>query len=105
MFAVIQIGGKQYKVHNGSKFAAEKIDAEVGASLVFNDVVLYCSEEGKTEIGAPFVSGCSVSCIVKSQKRAEKLIVSKKRRRKNSRRKTGHRQRITILEVTSVEKK
>ena len=49
MFAVIQIGGKQYKVHNGSKFAAEKIDAEVGASLVFNDVVLYCSEEGKTE--------------------------------------------------------
>lgn len=104
MFAVIQTGGKQYKVQPGSKFAIEKVNVDPGANVVFDQVVLFSADDKKTEIGEPFLKGISVTCLVKAQKRDEKVIVFKKRRRKNSRRKTGHRQRITIVEVKSIDK-
>ncbi len=105
MFAVIQTGGRQYKVQPGSKFSIEKVNVDPGADLVFDQVVLFSADDKKTEIGEPFVEGVSVTCLVKAQKRDEKIIIFKKRRRKNSRRKTGHRQRITIVEVKSIDKK
>jgi len=104
MFAVIQIGAKQYKVQQGSKFSIERIDTDPGNEVVFNDVVLFSDDNNRTDIGAPFVEGCSVTCLVKGQKRNEKIVVFKKRRRKNSRRKTGHRQRVTIVEVKSINR-
>jgi large subunit ribosomal protein L21 len=104
MFAVIQTGGKQYKVQAGSKFAVEKVDVDPGAEVIFDQVVLFSADDKKTEIGEPFVKGVSVKCLVKAQKRNEKVIIFKKRRRKNSRRKTGHRQRVTIVEVKSIDK-
>ena len=104
MFAVIQTGGKQYKVQPGSKFSIEKIDADPGSELVFREIVLL-DDGSRTDIGAPFLENVTVTCIVKEQKRNEKVIIFKKRRRKNSRRKTGHRQRVTVVEVKSIDKK
>lgn len=104
MFAVIQTGGKQYKVQPGSKFSIEKIDADPGSELTFKEVVLV-GDDKRTSIGAPFVDGASVTCVVKEQKRNGKVLIFKKRRRKNSRRKTGHRQRITVVEVKSIDVK
>ena len=104
MFAVIQTGGKQYKVQPGSKFAIEKVNVDPGSDIIFDQIVLFSADDKRAEIGEPFVNGVSVKCVVKAQKRDEKIVVFKKRRRKNSRRKTGHRQRITIVEVKSIDK-
>lgn len=97
MFAVIQTGGKQYKVANGDVIRVEKLAGEAGGSVVL-DQVLMVGEK----IGAPLVAGATVTAEVVAQARGPKLIVFKKRRRQNSRRKNGHRQDITILRITDI---
>ena len=97
MFAVIQTGGKQYKVANGDVIRVEKLAGEAGGSVVL-DQVLMVGEK----IGAPLVAGAAVTAEVVAQARGPKLIVFKKRRRQNSRRKNGHRQDITILRITDI---
>lgn len=97
MFAVIQTGGKQYKVANGDVIRVEKLAGEAGGSVVL-DQVLMVGEK----IGAPLVDGAKVTAEVVAQARGPKLIVFKKRRRQNSRRKNGHRQDITILRITDI---
>ena len=97
MFAVIQTGGKQYKVANGDVIRVEKLAGEAGGSVVL-DQVLMVGEK----IGAPLVAGATVTAEVVAQARGPKLIVFKKRRRQSSRRKNGHRQDITILRITDI---
>jgi large subunit ribosomal protein L21 len=97
MFAVIQTGGKQYKVASGDVIRVEKLAGEAGAEVVLDQVLMVGDK-----IGAPVVSGASVKATVVAQARGEKIIVFKKRRRQNSRRKNGHRQDLTILRITDI---
>jgi large subunit ribosomal protein L21 len=97
MFAVIQTGGKQYKVAKDDVIRVEKLAGESGAEVVLDQVLMVGDK-----IGAPLVSGAKVTAKVVAQARGEKLIIFKKRRRQNSRRKNGHRQDITILRITDI---
>ena len=101
MYAVIKTGGKQYKVAKNDVIVVEKLAAEAGAAVEFTDV-LVVGGEGGTRIGAPTVDGARVTGTVLSQQRGEKVIVFKKRRRKNSRRKNGHRQAQTMVRIADI---
>ncbi|MCS6890629.1 MAG: 50S ribosomal protein L21 [Rhodovarius sp.] len=100
-FAVIRTGGKQYRVAPEAVLVVEKLDAEPGATVTFHDVLAVSTENGLT-IGAPTVPGASVTATVLEQRKGEKVIVFKKRRRKNSRRKRGHRQHETVLRINAI---
>jgi large subunit ribosomal protein L21 len=97
MFAVIQTGGKQYKVAKDDVIRVEKLAGDEGSQVVLDQVLMV----GET-IGAPLVAGAKVTAQVVAQARGPKLIVFKKRRRQSSRRKNGHRQDITILRITDI---
>ena len=101
MIAVVQTGGKQYKVSEGDEIEVEKLDRKVGESINL-EKVLVCGEGESTKVGTPFLAGCSVVCLVTEQFRGKKIIVFKKHRRKNYRRKNGHRQSLTRLKVTAI---
>ena len=96
MIAVIQTGGKQYKVAEGDEIQVEKLDGNIGDSVSLEEV-LVCGEGESTKFGNPFLKGCSVVCEVTEQYKDKKIIVFKKHRRKNYRRKNGHRQLLTRL--------
>ncbi len=100
MFAVIQTGGKQYRVAQGDRLRVEKLPGDVGASVTFDKVLLIGGESVK--VGTPLVSGAKVSAEIVAQGRDKKVIVFKFRRRKNYRRKAGHRQPFTELKITGV---
>lgn len=97
MFAVVRTGGKQYRVAAGDKIVVEKIDGDAGASVTLGDVLL--AGEG-SELRA--VEGLTVAAEIVAQAKGEKVIVFKKRRRHNYRRRNGHRQNHTILKIVSV---
>ena len=97
-YAVIRTGGKQYRVTPNAVLTVEKLDAEAGATVTFHDVLAVGGETGLT-IGAPTVPGATVTATVLEQKRGDKVIIFKKRRRQNSRRKNGHRQHLTVLRI------
>ncbi|WP_244924022.1 50S ribosomal protein L21 [Enhygromyxa salina] len=99
--AIIKTGGKQYRVAVGDKLRIEKLSAEVGGSVEFGEVLLVGSGDD-AQIGTPLVAGAKVSGLVKSHGRGKKLIVYKFRRRKNYRRKNGHRQSYTEVEITGI---
>ena len=101
MFAVIRTGGKQYRVSQNDVLKVEKIEAEAGTTVTFTDV-LAVGSEGKLTIGAPVVAGASVTATVVAQDRLDTVIIFKKRRRQNSRRKNGHRQPMTVLRVSEI---
>ena len=96
MFAVVRTGGKQYRVAAGDKIAVEKIPGEAGESVTLGDVLL-AGEGGDVNAG-----GLTVSAEIIAQAKGEKVIVFKKRRRHNYRRRNGHRQQHTILKIVSV---
>ena len=100
-FAVIRTGGKQYRVTPNAVLKVEKLEAEAGASVTFHDVLAVGSDAGLT-LGAPTVSGASVSATVLEQTRGDKIIVFKKKRRQNYRRKRGHRQHVTVLRIGDI---
>ncbi|MBK7395381.1 MAG: 50S ribosomal protein L21 [Myxococcales bacterium] len=100
MFAVIQTGGKQYKVAQGDVLRVEKLVGNVGDAITFDKVLLVGADNVK--VGTPFVAGAKVSAQIVSEGRGKKLIVYKFRRRKNYRRKAGHRQPYTELKITGV---
>ena len=100
MFAVIQTGGKQYRVTQGDRLRVEKLIGDVGSPVTFDKVLLIGGDAVK--VGTPLVSGASVSAEIVAQGRDKKIIVFKFRRRKNYRRKNGHRQPYTELKITSV---
>jgi large subunit ribosomal protein L21 len=101
MFAVIRTGGKQYRVTPNAVLKVEKLQAEPDATITFNDVLAVGDADGLT-LGGPVVAGASVTATVIAQDRLDKVIVFKKRRRQNSRRKRGHRQHVTVLRVTDI---
>ena len=97
MYAVIKTGGKQYKVASGDVVKLEKIAGEEGKEVVFNEVLAL---DGT--IGTPLVVGATVKAQVLKQTRDDKVIVFKKKRRQNYRRKNGHRQSITLVKITDI---
>lgn len=97
MFAVIQTGGKQYRVAKDDVIRVEKLAGKEGDNIVLDQVLMV-----NDKVGAPLVSGAKVTAKVVAQARGEKIIVFKKRRRQNSRRKNGHRQDLTILRITDI---
>jgi len=101
MFAVIRTGGKQYRVTPNAVLKVEKLDAEPGSTVTFTDV-LAVGNGADVTIGAPMVAGASVTATVVAQDRLDKIIIFKKRRRQNSRRKNGHRQHVTVLRVAGI---
>ena len=101
MFAVIRTGGKQYRVAKDAVLKIEKLEAEAGATITF-DQVLAVGGEGGTTIGAPTVAGATVTATVIAQDRLAKIIIFKKRRRQNSRRKNGHRQPVTVVRISAI---
>jgi large subunit ribosomal protein L21 len=103
MFAVIRTGGKQYRVTPNAVLKVEKLVAEPGATVTFTDV-LALGNEAELNIGAPTVPGASVTATVVAQDRLDKIIIFKKRRRQNSRRKNGHRQHVTVLRIDGFAK-
>ena len=101
MFAVIRTGGKQYRVTPNTVLKVEKLEAEPGSTVTFTDV-LAVGGEGHLTIGAPVVAGATVTATVIAQDRLDKVLIFKKRRRQNSRRKNGHRQHVTVLRVGDI---
>ena len=101
MYAVIKTGGKQYKVAADDILDIEKISGEEGTKISF-DQVLMIGGEGAPTVGSPMIEGASVSAEVVGQKRTRKIIVFKKKRRKNYRRKNGHRQHFTRVKILAV---
>ena len=97
MFAVIRTGGKQYRVATGDVLEIERLPGEAGASVTFAEVLM---AGGK--VGAPLLSGASVKGEIVAQERADKVVAFKKKRRKNTHRKRGHRQSFTKVKVTEI---
>lgn len=101
MYAVVRTGGKQYRVAADDVIEIEKIAGEPG-EVVSLDEVLMLGGSGDPQVGTPLIDGASVAAEVLEQKRAAKLLVFKKKRRKNYRRKRGHRQHLTALRITEI---
>ena len=102
MYAVIEACGKQYKVTKGDVVFFEKLDVEEGKKVTFDKVVLV-SDEGKVEVGAPYVKGIKVEGKVVAHGKGKKIIVFKYKPKKNYRRKQGHRQPYTKVEITDIK--
>ena len=100
-YAVIRTGGKQYRVTQDAVLTVEKLEAEAGATVTFQDVLAIGGEAGLT-LGAPTIAGATVTATVVEQNRGAKIIIFKKRRRQNSRRKNGHRQEQTVLRISAI---
>lgn len=100
-FAVIRTGGKQYRVTPNAVLTVEKLNAEPGATVTFHDVLALGGEAGLT-LGAPTVPGASVTATVVAQTRGPKILILKKKRRQNYRRKRGHRQDLTVLRIGDI---
>jgi large subunit ribosomal protein L21 len=97
MFAVVRTGGKQYRVAAGDKIAVEKLAGDAGDTITLADVLLAGADGEVAD-----VAGITVSAEIIAQAKSEKVIVFKKRRRHNYRRKNGHRQQLTLLRIVSV---
>ena len=102
MYAVIESGGKQYRVAPGDVIQVEKLDATEGQTVDLNQVLMVSDEQG-VRVGSPMLAGASVTAKVKSHGRGEKIRVFKMRRRKHYRKTMGHRQYYTELEITGIK--
>ncbi len=100
MFAIVETGGKQFRVQEGTRVRVPKIDIQAGSNLDLDKVLLVGGAELK--VGSPYVQGASVACEVVEHGREKKIIVFKKKRRKDYRRKQGHRQDFTTIQVKSI---
>ena len=100
MFAVIRTGGKQYKVAKDDVLVIEKVAGDVGKSLTLGEVLMLGGDSLK--VGAPLVSGASVVCEILEHGKGEKVVAFKKKRRKNTHRKRGHRQHFTKIKITDI---
>jgi large subunit ribosomal protein L21 len=101
MYAVIKTGGKQYRVSAGDKLKIEKLDAEIGSEVTF-DQVLMVGEGADIKVGAPVLAGASVKATVLNQARGEKIHIFKMRRRKHYRKSQGHRQSYTEVQIGGI---
>ena len=101
MFAIVKTGGKQYRVGPGDQIVVERIEGEVGTEVTL-DQVLAVSDGAINAFGTPMVANASVRAKIVQQPRGTKVIVFKKKRRKNYRRKRGHRQELTVLKIQEI---
>ena len=102
MFAVIEAGGKQYKVAKNDVISVEKMDVKPGAEIKINKVLL-AKEGNSVQVGSPYVKGSHVVCEVVRQAREAKVIAFKYKRRKSEKKKIGHRRDVTVLKVKEIE--
>jgi large subunit ribosomal protein L21 len=100
MFAVIRTGGKQYKVAKDDVISVEKLIGDAGGTITFGEVLMLGGDSPKS--GAPLVEGASVVAEIVAQERGDKVIAFKKKRRKNTHRKRGHRQHFTKVKITEI---
>jgi large subunit ribosomal protein L21 len=100
-YAVIRSGGKQYRVQPGDTVRLEKLPGDPGSTLTFTDVLL-ASSAGGLKVGKPLLDGISVTAEIVRHEQAKKILVFKKKRRKNYRRRQGHRQQLTVVRVTGI---
>lgn len=101
MLAVIKTGGKQYIVSPGDKIKVEKLETEEGKEVTFSDVLL-CDKDGKVEVGTPVVKGAKVTAKVVKHGKGVKLIIFKYKPKKRYKRKIGHRQQFTEVEILTI---
>jgi large subunit ribosomal protein L21 len=101
MYAIVQTGGKQYKVSEGDTLFIEKLEAEAGTEVNF-DQVLLVSKDGNVVVGSPVVAGASVTATVLKNGKAKKIIVFKYKSKKNYRKKAGHRQPYTQVQIAKI---
>jgi large subunit ribosomal protein L21 len=101
-YAIIRTGGKQYRVEPGDQIRVESLPGEVGRSVEFSEVLLRSTEAGLS-VGNPVLENAKVSGVIVSQGKDRKILVYKKKRRKNYRRRHGHRQLVTSVRVVAVE--
>ncbi len=102
MFAVIKTGGKQYHVEKDQTLVVEKLEGNEGDTVSLDDVLMV--NDGKAaKVGAPLVKGAKVEATIVKQSRAPKILVFKKKRRHNYRRKKGHRQHVTVLKIQDIK--
>ncbi|HHU83568.1 MAG TPA: 50S ribosomal protein L21 [Clostridiales bacterium] len=101
MYAIIETGGKQYKVSNGDVIYIEKLDAENDSEYTFDKVVAVGTEDG-IKVGAPYVAGATVTANVVKTGKAKKITVMTYKPKKNAKRKLGHRQLYTKVEITAI---
>lgn len=102
MYAIIETGGKQYKVQEGDVINVELLHAEAGETVVI-DKVLMVNKDGQLAVGAPYVAGAKVNLTVEENGKGKKIVVFKYKAKKNSRRKKGHRQPYTKVTVAKIE--
>ena len=102
MFAVVRTGGKQYRVQKDDIIKVEKLDGKAGDKVALDDV-LFVNDGKTTKIGEPTVKGASVTAELVAQDRAPKIVVFKKKRRQNYRRKIGHKQPLTLVQITDIK--
>ena len=102
MYAIVKCGGKQIKVAKGDTLSVEKLNAEAGTTVKLEEVLL-TSDGKKVTVGTPTVKGAVVEAKVVEHSKADKIIVFKKKRRQNYRRKQGHRQHQTVIEITGIK--
>ena len=101
MYAIVETGGKQYKVTEGTMLMIEKLDVEAGYEYTF-DKVLFLNKDGQVQVGAPLIEGAAVIGTVVEHGKDKKIIVYKYKSKKNYRRKQGHRQPFTKVKVTEI---
>jgi large subunit ribosomal protein L21 len=102
MYAVIETGGKQYKVSPGQKLKIEKLETEAGKEVLFDQVLLVAADD-KISVGVPLVAGAQVTAQVLNHSRHKKIKIIKFRRRKHYDRQYGHRQHFTEVEITGIK--
>jgi large subunit ribosomal protein L21 len=102
MFAVIRTGGKQYRVAPGDEIRVELLDGAAGDPVTFGEVLMMGHGE-EAAVGRPTIPGATVSAEIVDQVRGRKVIVFKKRRRQNSKRRNGHRQHLTVVRITDIQ--
>ena len=102
MYAVIRTGGKQYRVKDGAVLRVEKLEADVGSSVEFDDVLLV-GDGDKVTLGTPLVKGGKVTARVEEQGRRRKVVIVKFKRRQGYRRTKGHRQAFTSVKITGIQ--
>ena len=101
MFAIIKTGGKQYKVSEGVVIKVEKIEAEAGDKIEFDQVLMVAGDDVK--VGSPVVEGAKVSAEVLDQKKDKKIVIFKFKAKKNYRKKKGHRQPYTLVKIEKID--
>ncbi len=103
MYALIQTGGKQYKVSEGTVVKIEKVDGEAGGNIVLDQVLMINDENGGIKVGSPLLENATVTARILEQGKNKKIIVYKYKKRKNYRRKQGHRQPFTRVLIEKIE--